>query len=793
MFADTLLASRASWLAACGLLWASVMCAAAGGEDAAPSRDEVTQFEQRIRPLLVRRCYSCHSEDAETLQGGLRLDTRAGIVDGGDSGPVVVAGNPDESLLIQSVRYEAGGFEMPPSGPLPPEEIALLVEWVRRGAPLPDAKTDAAVRKSEIDFAQARAFWAFQPPRRSTPPDVRTPGWIERPIDAFVLAELERQGLSPSAAADRRTLIRRAYFDLLGLPPTPDEVERFIADESPNAYPRLVDRLLASPHYGERWGRYWLDLARYSDKTASWLDSIAQAWLYRDWVVTALNHDVSYDDFVRRQLATDLMPESGPEDMPALGFLGLSPVYWKELMLDKEVIKGTVAEEWEERIDTIGRTFLGLSIACARCHDHKFDPISTEDYYAMAGVLASTRLIDRPTIPEADAQAVQSAREQVREWREQIDQLRATDPPSTDVEPRIAELEQRIARLESETPGYHAPWAHAVDDAALYVLEDGPNATKLEYREGEPRDLHVHIRGNPSNLGPLIPRRFLTVLCDEAPRPFADGSGRRELADAMVTDAAPLSARVIVNRVWKHHFGRGLVETVSDFGVQGARPTHPQMLDDLTARFIENGWSLKWLHREIMLSAVYRQRSAYDAANDSVDPENRFLWRMTRRRLEIEAWRDAMLVATGELDRQLGGAPRALQEPSNYRRTLYGLVERYELDDMLRLYDFPDPLTHSPSRNPTITPIQQLFVLNSPFVQQRAVALAERVKTKHPGEVKSQIRHAYRLLFQRAPNPAELTLGVEFLAPDAGSEPAADRWPQYAQALLGGNEFWVAD
>lgn len=770
-----------------------MICAAAGGEDAAPSQAEVTQFEQRIRPLLVRRCYSCHSSEAETLQGGLQLDTRAGIVEGGDSGPLVVAGNPEESLLIQSVRYEDGGFEMPPSGQLPQEEIALLVEWVRRGAALPAAETDAAVRKSGIDFVEARMFWSFQPPRRSAPPEVQTPDWIERPIDAFVLAELERQGLHPAAAADRRTLIRRAYFDLLGLPPTPDEVERFVTDESLDAYPRLVDQLLASPHYGERWGRYWLDLARYSDKTASWLNSLAQAWLYRDWVVQALNHDMPYDDFVRRQLATDLMPETGPEDLPALGFLGLSPVYWKELMLDKEVIKGTVAEEWEERIDTIGRTFLGLSIACARCHDHKFDPISTEDYYALAGVVASTRLIDRPTIPKSDAEVVQAAREQVRQWREQIDQFRATDPPAPDGGARIAELEQQIAKLESETPHYHAPWAHAVDDAALYVLENGPNATKLEYREGEPRDLHVHIRGNPSNLGTLTPRRFLTVLCDDAPQPFTEGSGRRELADAIVSDAAPLSARVIVNRVWKHHFGRGLVETVSDFGAQGARPTHPQLLDDLAARFIENGWSLKWLHREVMLSAVYRQRSDYVQANYSVDPENRFLWRMSRRRLEIEAWRDAMLAASGGLDRRIGGAPQQLKEPTNHRRTLYGLVERYELDDMLRLYDFPDPLTHSPLRNPTITPIQQLFVLNSPFVQRQSMALAERAKAEDPDEIAAQIRHAYQLLFQRAPSTAELTLGVEFLTADDGKRPAADRWPQYAQALLGGNEFMVAD
>ena len=757
-------------------------------------------FERKIRPLLVRRCYECHSGGARILKGGLRLDNSADILRGGDSSPVVVPGRPDESLLLEAVGYESGAIQMPPGGKLPDREIALLREWVLRGAPLPNSDAEESATQSGIDFEAGRRFWSFQPPRRIPAPQVRDAEQVWRPIDAFIIAELEKRGLDPSPPADRRTLIRRAYFDLIGLPPDPSEVGRFVNDPAADAYPRLVERLLASPHYGERWGRYWLDLARYSDKTASWLNSIAQAWLYRDWVVRALNEDLAYDQFVARQLAADLLPDTGPEEIAALGFLGLSPVYWKELKLDPEVIKGTVAEEWEERIDTIGRTFLGLTIACARCHDHKFDPISTEDYYGLAGVLAGTRLVDRPILPDDQAAVVQAARERVQALQEKIKKSTEMKPAAPDLKSQIEALERQIAEIEQATPHYDSPVAHAVDEAALYVLADGPDATKLEYKPGEPLDLHVQVRGNPSNPGPLVHRRFLTVLSDGAPQPFTEGSGRRELAEALVTDAAPLLARVIVNRVWLHHFGRGLVETPSDFGAQGARPTHPELLDDLTARFIENGWSLKWLHREIVLSAAYQQISAADpegrdgeriARAASLDPENRLLWRMNRRRLEIEAWRDAMLAVAGTLDRRGGGPPLDLEDAANNRRTLYGRVDRYDLEEMLRLYDFPDPLGHSPMRLPTTTALQQLFVLNSPFVQRQARALAERVTRESPSDVESQIRRAYQLLFGRDPTQRELTLGTSFVAENEPDRAA--RWQEYAQVLLGSNEFLFVD
>jgi hypothetical protein len=782
----------AAWLACV----ASGAGAAAGAE---PPREQIEFFEQKIRPLLVKRCYECHSERADPVQGGLRLDSRAGVQAGGDSGPAVVSGRAGESLLIEAVEYAGDRVQMPPEGQLPGREIALLREWVDRGVPMP-ADTSAVGERTKIDFEAGREFWSFQPVVSREVPAVRDTGWAAGRVDRFVLAALESRGLTPSDAADERTLLRRLSFDVTGLPPLPDDVKEFAeadTDELPGgdgpATVKWVDRLLASPHYGERWGRYWLDLARYSDKTASWLSSIESAWLYRDWVVRALNEDLPYDDFVRRQLATDLMPGTGPEDTPALGFLGLSPVYWKELMLDPEVIKGTVAEEWEERIDAVGRTFLGLTLACARCHDHKFDPISTEDYYALAGVMAGTRLTDRPIIPANDAAVVRQAEECVRLLEEQIKRLDAESMLTADDAGRAERLKEQTAAIAASTPRYGTPWTHAVDEAAVYVLADGPNATRLEYKPGESLDLHVQIRGNPSNPGPLVPRRFLTVLSDGTPDSFGSGSGRRELAEAIVTDAASLAARVIVNRVWEHHFGRGLVDTPSDFGSQGSRPTHPELLDDLAARFIEHEWSIKWLHREILLSAAYRQSSRHDAANFAADPEDRWLWRMPRRRLEIEPWRDAMLAVAGTLERRIGGSAIELKDAGNHRRTIYGKVDRYDLNEMLRIHDFPDPLAHSPMRPPTTTALQQLFVLNGPLIERQAQALTERVAVGCPDDLEGQIRLAYRLLYGREATDDELRLGLEFLGSGGDLSSAAAFWPQYAQVLLGSSEFLFVD
>jgi hypothetical protein len=697
----------------------------------APAADDTTFFEAKVRPLLAECCGACHSQKAGKRRGGLLLDGPDGLRKGGDSGPVVVPGHPEQSLLLRALRHEEGVAPMPPKGKLTERDIAVLTEWVRHGAPMPAAAPTAA---RAVNLAEGRKFWSFQAPCSTAPPAVRDTSWPRTPIDAFVLAELEKRGLRPSPPASRRVLIRRLAFDLIGLPPTPAEIEEFVRDERPDAYERLVERLLASPHYGERWGRYWLDLARYCDTPEPWAESKGQPWVYRDWVVRALNEDLPYDQFVQRQLAADLMPECGVADVAALGFLGLSPSYWKELKLAPDVIKTVVAEEWEERIGALSSSFLGLSVACARCHDHKFDPITQQDYYALAGVFASTRLADRPGRPGA-------------------------------------------------------PMVPAVADAGLFVVADGPHRTKLEYKPGVAQDVAVQVRGNPSAPGRVVPRRFLAVLSPDPPPAFRQGSGRRELARALVREGARLAARVIVNRVWMHHFGAGLVATPSDFGAQGARPTHPELLDDLAARFVAGGWSLKALHRDIVLSAAYRQSSAADPARQALDGDNRWLARRNRRRLDVEAWRDAMLAASGTLRRDVGGPPVDLGEDANRQRTLYGVVKRRELHDLLRLHDFPDPTAHSPARTPTTTPLQQLFVLNSPFLRRQATDLARRLAAEAPGSTEERIRRAYLLLYGRPATAKEVGLAREFLA----GAPAQAAWVEYAQALLASNEFLFID
>ncbi|MCE9605239.1 MAG: PSD1 and planctomycete cytochrome C domain-containing protein [Planctomycetia bacterium] len=750
--------------------------------------------------MLTEHCYACHSRGVKKQEAGLSLDTRAGILAGGDNGPIIKTDKPEESPLLEAVRYD-GDTQMPPDGKLEPKEIALLEEWVRRGAPLP-ADGSATVTKQGIDFAAGRKFWSFQPLRKTAPPQLRDASRARGPIDVFMLGALEQRGLEPTAQADARTLIRRATFDLVGLPPTPEETEQFVQEtarepadaKSPSAYDKLIDRLLASPHYGERWGRYWLDLSRYADANKTSLEVRDRAWLYRDWIVGALNRDVPYDEFVVRQLAGDQLPGNQPADLAALGFLGVSPEYFKELKLSPTVIKSIVADEWEERIDALGRTFLGLSVACARCHDHKFDPIGADDYYALAGILASTRLMDRWIVPDAEAVVVQKAREEVLKLEAQIKPLKAMKMPSVEDKAKIAELESRIKEIERGTPRYDSAMAHVVDDAALFVEPNGPDNTKLVYKPNEAIDLPLQIRGNPMKPGHVVPRRFLTVLSSETPQPFRRGSGRLDLAQAIVGQAAPLSGRVIVNRVWAHHFGRGLVDTLSDFGTQGERPSHPELLDDLTLRFIENGWSLKWLHREIMKSAAYRQASTYDPKKFAADPDNRLLWRMNRQRLDIEAWRDSVLASCGNLDRTLGGPSVALTSLDNHRRTMYGKIDRSDVDDMLRLFDFPDTGSHAPSRIPTTTALQQLFVLNSPFIVSQAATLAKRLAAESPQDAPAIVRRAYRLLFARLPSDNELRLGIDFLTTgDSGKKLSPETVQEYAQALLGSNEFSFVD
>lgn len=759
--------------------------AALAGPAAQPvSAPDLAFFEKKVRPLLFRRCQECHSTRTKKKRGGLLLDSRAAILEGGDTGPAVVSGQPGKSLLIQAIRYEHDTLAMPPVGKLPADEILVLEEWVKRGAPYPGPSVVAG--RAGIDIAAGKTFWSFQRANMHTPPTVRDRAWPRQRIDAFLLAEMDRHGLTPAPAADRRTLIRRLTFDLLGLPPTPTEVESFVNDRRPDAYERLVERLLASPRHGERWGRFWLDLVRYCDVAEDWADTKGSRWLYRDWVVRSINADLPYDVFVQKQLAADLLPDTAPPDRAALGFLGLSPNYWKELKLDHNVIKGVVAEEWEERIHTLGSTFLGLTVACARCHDHKFDPITAQDYYALAGVFASIRQSDLSLLPDNAEKPVAQARARLAAIEQQLVMLRKKKGP--DVQRQIAILSAEAKTLQS-TPYLNEPRAVGVVEGSLHVVADGPHRTRLDYKPG-PQDVPLQVRGNPASAGPIVPRRFLAVLSSETAGKFEKGSGRLELARAIVHDARSLTARVIVNRVWEHHFGAGLVRTPSDFGRQGERPTHPELLDDVTARFIASGWSLKWLHRELVLSAAYRQSSrTADRVKVSRDPDNRWLARMNRRRLEVEAWRDAVVASSSGLDEAIGGSPLDINRPDNARRTLYASIKRRELPDLLRLYDFPDPTTHSASRTPTTTPLQQLFILNSDFMRRQATALAQRLQAV-PGDDPQRIALAYHLLFARPATAAEQRLGMAFLAQSGDRR---EVWTEYAQVLLGSNEFLYVD
>jgi hypothetical protein len=695
-----------------------------GARGADPSRRQVEFFEQKIRPVLVQHCYKCHSAQAKKIRGGLLLDTRDGLREGGDSGPAVVPGDPAASLLLKAIRYE--DQEMPPSGKLPDRVIADFEKWIRQGAVDPREGKAAPPPTKSIDIEAGKRFWSFQLPQAHAAPRVSNPTWARKKIDRFLLARLEQAGLKPNPPANRRTWIRRVSFDLIGLPPTPEEVERFVNDASPDAHEKVVERLLASPHYGERWARMWLDLARFAEDQAHIVGNnrslfYPNAYLYRDWVIRAWNEDIPYDRFLKLQLAADLFEPNDRTNHAALGFLGLGPKYYGRNST------AVMADEWEDRVDTVARGLLGLTVACARCHNHKFDPIPTEDYYALAGVFASTRMFNRP-------------------------------------------LNDNVSKKNGE--------ASQPTEAVHIVCE------------GTPTDLNVFIRGDVTNKGPAVARHFLQVLSSGKPRPFQQGSGRRELAEAIADRHNPLTARVIVNRIWALNFGRPLVATPSNFGALGERPTHPELLDDLAVRFMEAGWSLKWLQREIVLSAAYRQSSAADARQRAADPENRLLGRMNRRRLNVEAWRDALLAAAGRLDHAIGGRSIDPQESKQHRRTVYSAVSRLELSRMLALFDFPDPNVHADHRVETTTPLQKLFILNSPFMVSQAAGLAERVKAENLSTDERRIQRAYRLLYGRPPTDREMRLGLAYLR--AGDDRQA-RWQQYAHVLLAANEMLFID
>ncbi|HUY92518.1 MAG TPA: DUF1553 domain-containing protein [Pirellulales bacterium] len=1076
-------------------------------------------FEKKVRPLLVARCQECHGPKQQ--KGGLRLDSLAAIVTGGDSGPALAPGKPDDSLLVDAVRY-GQVFQMPPKGKLPEEEVAVLVEWVRRGAPWPNAepitaKPAASTTSGPAITDEQRSFWAFRPPAEPPLPKVKNAAWVASPLDRFVLAELEAKGLSPAPAADRRMLIRRASFDLTGLPPTPEEVDAFLADQSPGAFERVVDRLLASLHYGERWGRHWLDVARYADSNG--LDenlAYINAYRYRDYVVSAFNRDLPYDQFVVEQLAGDLLPGSGdPETdyqrIVATGFLSLGA----KMLAEDDPVKMEM-DIIDEQLDTLGVTFMGLTLGCARCHDHKFDPIPSADYYSLAGILKSTRTMDnfnvvavwheRPLASKDEIAAVEGHQKLLAEKKAAVEargkaaaealsaafrrdvaryllvagqlaehsfDLQAL-MPKPDAEPPVgaiiveaenfvrgqatklfdgygagigviasfgpeasfAEYEVQIAtpgvyqielryaaqdsrpvklfvdgalvkpdaanqrtgswnpdtqtwfveawvtlaagvhtlRLERREPFPHLDrlaliprslpeeidpaafqlataeaaaggalnravldrwrqalkrseqdpksplyaWhvgraasnqaAQAKPDAAspvtASVLRDPPPTTaaqlaerygelfqqaiaaqeaatenaagksdqqpdeaaietlrKLLYdpagpcappaeaehyfppsdkdelvrlreeqveleqsapaplplamavEDREPVNLKIHIRGNHLTQGELAPRRFPRVIAGEnQPALPADRSGRLELARWLVDPNHPLTGRVMVNRVWRWHFGEGIVRSTDNFGRLGERPTHPELLDWLARRFVESGWSLKALHRLIMLSSTYRMSTAYSAASAEIDPENRRLWRMNRRRLEAEAVRDAILAVSGSLDPALGGrllkanarqyvastTSVDIAQYQSFRRSLYLPVIRSALYETFQAFDFAEPSVPNGSRATTTVAPQALFMMNGPLVAEETKRLADKLLAETGIDDAARVRLLYERAFSRPPNEAESAQSLEFVArleaaPAWQALPAAERrgkaWQSLCRVAISSSEF----
>ena len=937
-------------------------------------------FESKIRPVLIESCFPCHG--AKKVSGGLRVDSRQALLEGGDTGPAIVPNDPAASLLLKAMRHEKGVSAMPPKKPMDRARAEAFAAWIKAGAKWPE--TTAGFK--------GERHWAFEPLRKETPPML-----ARSPVDAFIAQTLRQKGWTPLGPADRRTLIRRATFDLAGLPPTPDEVTAFLADRSPDAFAKVVDRLLASPRYGERWGRHWLDVVRYADSAGENSDHpLPHAWRYRNWVIQAFDKDKPYDEFIREQIAGDILAKQGPSEkaadrIVATGYLAIARRFGHEI--DKDIHLTL-----EDAIDTLGKSVLGLSIGCARCHTHKYDPITADDYYALYGILASTKLSfpgcepaqqPRDLIPISTAdeeRAAKPIRERIAALDARLKQLRAEGPKpmkpapgevlargefddgkgeafatkgevvvkkgemlqlsvspqrnhgadSTLVEIDIREVagEKRqwnLARdvlddfLSGNPPGKSGVWCfldartgtllpEAVRDVSgkpgLHAWRDGDtpsvfvNTTKepiavwtklparsvfvhpakdgavavgwlspiagkvrvtgrladvhpggtdgvawlLEHKkgdfgtaihqagertkqiaeatreraalaarlpapalayavtEGTIADARLHQRGDPEKLGKVVPRRWLSLFGSE--RVTGAGSGRLQLADWLTHADNPLTARVMVNRVWQHHFGKGLVKTPNDFGTRGTPPTHPELLDWLAADFVRSGWSVKHLHRRIMLSETYQRASG--GSNDR-DPANDTYWRFDRRRLSAEEIRDALLVVGDTLDSSPAGPhPFPPQSSWNFtqhtpfntfydtsRRSVYLMVLRNRRHPFLGLFDGADPNASTPERQVTTVPTQALYFMNDPFFHKQATAFADRLSMRPESE---RVDAAFRLAFQRVPTASEAAKTRRFLSIYLAAltdVPPADRqrqaWAAYARVLLGSNEFLYQD
>lgn len=892
-------------------------------------------FEKEVQPILERRCFECHSHGSGKAKGGLVLDSKTGWETGGETGPALVPGNLEKSTLIRAVHHVDDALKMPPREKLGTGEIAVLEKWVAMGAPDPrESNTGVAPAKKGIDVEAGRKHWAYQPVTTPPIPAVRNRSALSNDIDAFILAKLEAQNLASSPRADAHVLIRRLYFDLLGIPPAFAEIEAFAADLRPDAYTRLVEELLSRPEYGQRWGRHWLDVARYADTIEQAVDGerrIPFAHTYRDYVVDALNADTPFDRMILEQIAADRIPHG---DLRALGFLTVGRRFRSNADGPMLVI--------DDRIDVVGRGFMGMTLACARCHDHKFDPVPTADYYSLAGILGSVEEpIDLPEthrgVNEAAIKPYLEKRSQLlRDWDAHVDACLASsnahfrtmageylrhlvrssanhrttegyiplDTPSGllfyQAPPRweallekskaadepffklwhqcmalprdgFAEKARAVLSGMHGSPSEYHPWVVraftgeppkdmlAVADTYSGLIHDAlksdvPDAERivdlifgpdspvppagreeiaadiprflterqlLHRREGEagtailtklsaleatapveramavrvsatPMEPRVLIRGDMKRPGVPVPRRFLSVLSQVDARLYED-DGRLQLAQAIADRRNPLTARVIVNRVWQHHFGTGLVATSDDFGVMGEKPVHPELLDHLASWFMDHGWSLKALHRYILSSATWQQASPWREDAGSRDPSNRLLWRMSPRRLEFEPMRDALLQVAGQLDLRHGGRGQPLTD-SNLRRALYGHTDRFRIPALMRNFDVANPDTSISRRSETLVPLQALYLMNNPFVRERAEALVQRREVSVASTATERMRVVFQLALARNPDAVELDASLTFLEGASWEDPAGRRrWVSFAQGLLLSNEFVFVD
>lgn len=787
-----------------------------------PTRDEDLRFfESRVRPLLVERCYKCHSDKKQ--EGELRLDSYAAVVRGGSSGAIVVPGKPKESLVVAAVEYQNEELQMPPAGKLSDQEIEIIREWVRRGLPHPDSAGVTITPQSSINLDAGRQFWAFQPPLAAALPPVQNAAWTRTPVDYFVLAALEAKGLSPSEESDKRTWIRRITFDLIGLPPAPQEVDEFLADSSADSWNRVIDRLLGSPRYGERWGRHWLDVVRYADSNG--LDeNVAHgtAWRYRDYVISSLNRDKPFAQFAREQIAGDLMPAADEnirhEQLIATGFLVLGPKVLAEV--DEVKMEMDIVDE---QIDTFGRAFLGLTLGCARCHDHKFDPIRTDDYYGLAGVFQSTRTMEtfkkvarwneNLIATPAELAAKTAHDQQITDKKEAIQKvIDAADRELAAASAGSAETKKKDGE-EKYSETVKAELKTLRDELALLEKKPPPVSSAMGVAEGTPKDSEICLRGSHLTRGKVVPRGVPAVLVAKSLEIPGPHSGRQEVIDWLSDRRNPLVARVFVNRVWRWHFGRGLVESTDNFGKLGDRPTNQPLLDWLAVWFMDHEWSLKELNRLIVSSAVYRQssqpRSAVAAQSfKTIDPDNRLLGRFPIRRLEAESIRDSLLFVSEQIDLAMGGSllhvgnreylfDHTSKDNTKYdskKRTVYLPVIRNNLYDVSQLFDATDATVPSGDRTASTVPTQALFMLNSNLVLDSARALASESQAIS-NEDSQRIAWLYWHCFGRPATPGEIERSVAFLArypkavPENQNTNNVEGWTALCHVLLASSEF----